>query len=232
MRKNYFLLILCLITLFPLAGYSQSWANFEKFKDENLRIGTPFPNEHRVVFMGNSITIGWQKYCPDFFAVNNYINRGISGQTTPQMLVRFRQDVINLKPTVVIILAGTNDIAGNTGFSTNEMIMDNIISMSELARIHNIKVILCSVLPAFEYPWKKGIEPAEKIVALNLMIKNYASQNGIIYVDYFTPMANEQNGLKSEYTYDGVHPNEAGYKIMEPLAQAAIKKIINEFNRR
>ena len=144
------------------------------------------------------------------------------------MLVRFRQDVINLKPSVVVILAGTNDIAGNTGFSSNEMILDNLISMSELAKINNIRVVLCSVLPVFDYPWRKGLDPAEKIVNLNKMIREYALQNNIIYLDYFTPMANEQNGLKNEYSYDGVHPNEAGYRLMGPLAEAAIVKSLKK----
>lgn len=203
--------------------YSQDWANTLQFKDENSKVGISLSGEKRVVFMGNSITIGWLKYSPDFFQDKPYINRGISGQTTPQMLVRFRQDVINLKPSLVVILAGTNDIAGNTGFSTNEMILDNIISMTELAHFNNIKVILCSLLPAFDYPWRKDLAPAEKIVDLNIHIKKYANQKGVIYLDYFTPMADERNGLKAEYTYDGVHPNAAGYILMGTLAESAIK---------
>jgi len=153
----------------------------------------------------------------------SYINRGISGQTTPQMLIRFRPDVVNLKPKVVVILAGTNDIAGNTGPSTLEMIEDNIASMVEIAKANNIKVVLCSVLPAFEYPWKPELEPAQKIVDLNKSIKEYSIKNEIIYVDYFTPMADEHNGLKKEFSEDGVHPNINGYKIMEPLVENAIK---------
>jgi lysophospholipase L1-like esterase len=180
------------------------------------------------VFMGNSITEGWMELCPEFFAGKQYINRGISGQTTPQMLIRFRADVIDLKPAVVIILAGTNDIAGNTGPSTLEMIMDNLISMTELAQASHIKVILCSVLPAFDYPWKPGLKPAEKIEALNEMIKDYCSKNGIIYLDYYSPMADMRNGLKSDYSEDGVHPNKQGYRVMEPLAEEAIKKALSQ----
>jgi len=204
--------------------HAQDWANLNRYKDENGKLGLPLPEENRIVFMGNSITEGWSKIRPDFFSAKSYINRGISGQTTPQMLLRFRSDVINLKPVLVVILAGTNDIAGNTGPSTLEMILDNIISMSELAQANGIKVILSSVLPAFDYPWKPGLNPAEKIAALNMMIKKYADQNGIIYLDYYTSMVDERKGLKKEYSNDGVHPNEAGYKIMEPLAEEAIKK--------
>jgi lysophospholipase L1-like esterase len=178
--------------------------------------------------MGNSITEGWSRFCPDFFAGRPFLNRGISGQTTPQMLVRFRPDAIDLKPAVVVILAGTNDIAGNTGPSTLEMIEENIISMAELAKANSIKVVLSSVLPAFDYPWKPGINPAEKIVALNAMIKKYADNNGIIYLDYFSSMADKRNGLKSEYSDDGVHPNEAGYRVMAPLAEEAIAKALKQ----
>ena len=199
------------------------WANFDKYKEDNLKLGLPTQDENRVVFMGNSITQGWGEENPEFFEGKSYINRGISGQTTPQMLVRFRPDVVNLKPKAVVILAGTNDIAGNTGPSTLEMIEDNIASMVEIAKANNIKVVLCSVLPAYDYPWKPGLNPAKKIVDLNKWIKDYAEKNEIIYVDYFTPMADQRNGLKKEYSEDGVHPNLAGYKVMEPLVEKAIE---------
>ena len=199
------------------------WANFDKYKEDNLKLGLPTQDENRVVFMGNSITQGWGEENPEFFEGKSYINRGISGQTTPQMLVRFRPDVVNLKPKAVVILAGTNDIAGNTGPSTLEMIEDNIASMVEIAKANNIKVVLCSVLPAYDYPWKPGLEPAQKIVDLNKWIKDYAKKNEISYVDYFTPMADRRNGLKKEYSEDGVHPNLAGYKVMEPLVEKAIE---------
>ena len=213
-----------------LAGSSsaQDWANTSRFKDANAKLAPPSSGEKRVVFMGNSITEGWINTDPDFFAGKPYVNRGISGQTTPQMLVRFRPDVINLNPAVVVILAGTNDIAGNTGPSTLEMILDNLISMTELAKANKIKVVLSSVLPAFDYPWKHGLEPAPKIVKLNEMIKKYADDNGIVYLDYFTAMVDERNGLKKELSGDGVHPNLAGYKIMEPLAGAAIKMALKK----
>jgi lysophospholipase L1-like esterase len=202
---------------------AQDWAGLNHFKAENANTVAITPNEKRVVFMGNSIFEGWVNLHPEFFAGKFYMNRGISGQTTPQMLVRFRADVIKLTPKVVVILAGTNDIAGNTGPSTLEMIMDNLISMAQLAKANGIKVILCSVLPAFDYPWKPGIQPAEKIVALNKLIKAYAAKDSsMIYLDFFSAMADEKNGMKAEYTTDGVHPNEAGYNVMEPLTEIAI----------
>lgn len=213
-----------------IAGFTfaQDWANTSRFKDENAKLAPPASGENRIVFMGNSITEGWIRTCPDYFTGKPYVNRGISGQTTPQMLVRFRPDVINMKPALVVILAGTNDIAGNTGPSTLEMILDNLISMAELAKANNIKVVLSSVLPAFDYPWKPGLEPAPKIIKLNEMIKNYAEKNNIVYLDYFSSMVDERNGLKKELSGDGVHPNLAGYKIMEPLAEAAIKMALKK----
>jgi lysophospholipase L1-like esterase len=209
-----------------LLAQNTDWANFDKYKEDNLKLRLPAQDEDRVVFMGNSITQGWGEEHPEFFEGKSYINRGISGQTTPQMLVRFRADVVNLKPKVVLILAGTNDIAGNTGPSTLEMIEDNIASMVEIAKANNIKVVLCSLLPAYDYPWKSGLNPAKKIVELNKWIKNFADKNDDIYVDYFTSMADERNGLKKEYSEDGVHPNLAGYKVMEPLVEVAIEEAL------
>ncbi len=202
------------------------WPNLTRFHDDNISIGLPAPGENRVVFMGNSITEGWSRIDPEFFSGKPYVNRGISGQTTPQMLIRFRPDAINLKPSVIVILAGINDIAGNTGPSTLEMIEDNLASMVDLAKANNIPVILCSVLPAFDFPWRPGLQPAEKVVQLNTWIKSEADKRGCVYLDYFTPMADERHGLKPELTSDGVHPNLAGYKVMEPLVESAIKKAL------
>ena len=171
MRILKLTLVMILATMLSEVTYSQDWANLARYKDDNTKLGLPKPGEKRVVFMGNSITEGWGNLNPDFFKGKPYVNRGISGQTTPQMLVRFRPDVINLKPAVVVILAGTNDIAGNTGPSTLEMIADNIYSMAEMAKANGIKVVICSVIPAFDYPWKPGLEPAEKIASLNEMLK-------------------------------------------------------------
>jgi len=204
------------------------WPNLAKYKKDNLKIGLPKSGEDRVVFMGNSITEGWAQDNPEFFEGKSYINRGISGQTTPQMLVRFRADVVNLKPKVVVILAGTNDIAENTGPTTLEMIEDNIASMVEIAKANNIKVVLCSVLPAYDYPWKPGLNPAEKIVNLNKWIKDHATKNGISYVDFYTPMADERNGLKKEFSEDGVHPNKKGYVVMAPLVEKAIADALTD----
>ena len=227
MKTFKLILVMLLASFFSKVTYSQDWANLERFKIENAKLGAPTYGENRVVFMGNSITEGWGNLSPAFFEGKAYINRGISGQTTPQMLVRFRPDVINLDPAVVVILAGTNDIAGNTGPSTLKMIAENIFSMAELAKANGIKVVLCSVLPAFDYPWKPGLEPAEKIVTLNGMIKSYADRNAIVYLDYFSAMANKQKGLMAEFTFDGVHPNKAGYMMMGPLAEKAIAEAIS-----
>jgi lysophospholipase L1-like esterase len=202
------------------------WANLKRFQKDNEKILAPKSNENRVVFMGNSITIGWERNDPAFFEGKPYINRGISGQTTPQMVLRFKQDVIDLKPKVVVILAGTNDIAGNTGPMTLEQTLDNIITMVQLAKANNIKVVLSSIIPAFDYPWKPGLEPAEKIVAINKMLKEYADKNSIVYLDYFSAMVDERNGLRKDLGNDGVHPNLAGYKIMEPLAEKAIAEAL------
>jgi lysophospholipase L1-like esterase len=207
---------------------AQDWPNLGKYASANAKLKAASKNEKRVVFLGNSITEGWIKKHPEFFANNSYINRGISGQTTPQMLVRFRADVVKLHPKVVVILGGTNDIAGNTGPSTIEMIEDNLASMAEIAMAHNIKVVLCSVLPVYDYPWRKGLQPAKKIMVLNAWIKGYCAKKRIIYVDYFSAMVDEHHGLKAELTPDGVHPNLKGYQIMEPLVQKAIKKVIKK----
>jgi lysophospholipase L1-like esterase len=205
---------------------AQDWAGLGTYQAENAKLAPPVKGENRVVFMGNSITEFWAKLHPEFFAGKPYVDRGISGQTSPQMLLRFRQDVVDLKPAAVIILAGINDIAGNTGPSTLEMIMNNIISMAQLAKANHITPILCSVLPANDFPWNPGTEPADKVITLNKMIRQYADENGIIYVDYFTPMVDDKKGLKAEYSDDGVHPNVAGYQVMEPLAEKAIEKAV------
>ena len=196
------------------------WANLAKYRDANSRLTPPAKNENRVVFMGNSITEGWQRYFPTMFAGKPYINRGIGGQTTPQMLVRFHPDVVALKPRVVVILAGTNDIAGNTGPSTLEMIEDNLASMAEIASANGIKVVLSSVLPVYDYPWKPGLEPAPKIIALNKWMKDYAKKHRAIYLDYHSAMADERGGMRSELASDGVHPTEAGYRVMARRASA------------
>lgn len=203
---------------------AQDWANLNYYRKANTLLENPADNEDRVVFMGNSITEFWKNIHPDFFVGKTYVNRGIGGQTTSQMLLRFRADVINLHPKVVVFLGGTNDIAGNTGDVTLDMIEDNIFSMIELARANDISVVLCSVLPVFEYPWSPGKQPAEKIIELNRALRFYAETHGITFVDFHTPMKDERNGLRLELGEDGVHPNVSGYLIMEPLVEEAIKK--------
>lgn len=201
---------------------AQDWPNLNKYQNQNTMLPLPVAGQKRIVFMGDSITEFWSTIDPDYFLGKPYINRGISGQTTPQMLLRFRADVIALHPAAVVILAGINDIAGNTGPSTIEMIRDNIFSMIELAKANHIKVILCSVLPAYDFPWKPNQEPIEKIKALNEILMNYADANNIVYLDYYSAMVDERKGLKADFSNDGVHPNKTGYQVMAPLAEKAI----------
>jgi lysophospholipase L1-like esterase len=220
--------LLCAFLALPLglAAAQQpsptDWANLARYRSANAELSAPASGEQRVVFMGNSITEAWAPFFAQEFPGKPYIGRGISGQTTPQMLVRFRQDVIALDPAVVVILGGTNDIAGNTGPSTLEMIEDNIASMTELAQANHIRVVLASVLPVYDYPWKRGLEPAQKIITLNAWIKAYAARVGATYVDFHTAMADEREGMRPALTRDGVHPNEAGYRVMAPLVEHAI----------
>ena len=202
------------------------WAYLARYRDDNARLGPPRPGERRVVFYGNSITDAWAQHFPAMFPGKPYVGRGISGQTTPQMLVRFRQDVVALRPAVVVILAGTNDIAGNTGPSTLDMIEDNLTSMVELATANGIAVVLSSVLPVYDYPWRPGLEPAPKIVALNAWMKQYATDHGVVYLDYYSAMVDARGGLQPGLTQDGVHPTEAGYRVMAPLAEAAIEQAL------
>jgi lysophospholipase L1-like esterase len=215
------------LMLLTTLSYGQDWANLKRFQQENSELMLAKAHEHRVVFMGNSITEGWLSIRPEFFKNKPYVNRGISGQTTPQMLVRFRQDVINLKPSTVVLLAGINDIAENTGPSTIEMIANNIISMAELAKANQINVIICSVLPANHFPWRQSIKPDEKVRKLNALLQSYSYENKLAYVDYYSAMVNDSHGLKKELGEDGIHPNKNGYLIMEPILEKAIKKYIN-----
>lgn len=217
-----------LVLLFFYMVEAQDWQNLNRYQKENKELMTFGIDENRVVFMGNSITEGWLKIRPDFFKNKPYVNRGVSGQTTPQMLLRFKQDVINLKPSVVVILAGVNDIAENTGPITIDNIFNNIISMIELAKVNNIKVILCSVLPVLDFPWRRGLKPSGKIINLNNLLRGYAKQHSLVYVDYFSIMVNSSNGLIEAYGYDGVHPNELGYSIMEPLLEKGITEVFNQ----
>ena len=206
-------------------GTMQDWANLKRFQESNEAL-KKITDPNRVVFIGNSITEGWSNFDEDFFIDNPFVNRGIGGQTTPQMLVRFKPDVVNLKPKSVVIMAGINDIAGNTGPVTIENIADNIISMAEIAVLNEINVYICTTLPASDFPWSPGLEPAPKVKELNAILKNYCIENGINYVDYYSSMSDAEGGLKvPEYTSanDLVHPNLAGYKVMEKIILSVLK---------
>ena len=206
----------------------QDWPALARYREANAGVAAPTKDEKRVVFMGDSITDGWK--LASYFPNKPYINRGISGQTTPQMLVRFRPDVIALKPQVVVILAGTNDIAGNTGPMTLEAIEGNLASMFELARASDVRVVIASVLPVSDYAKNREGKPInqttrrppEKIIALNGWLKKYATQNGLTYLDYFSAMVDEKGFLKEELSNDGLHPNDKGYVVMQPLVEQAI----------
>lgn len=222
------ILIMLMLTFAIEIVKAQDWANIKKYEEANSKVQPPANNENRVVYMGDSITDFWIGNDSIFFAGKPYLDRGISGQTTGQMLVRFREDVINLKPSVVVILGGINDIAQNNGPSKLEDIFGNIISMAELARANHLKVVLSSVLPAIHFPWKPAIDPAPQVKALNEMLKNYTRQNHMIYLDYFTAMADEKGGMQTGLSKDGIHPNLYGYKIMEPLAEQAINDALKK----
>jgi len=205
------------------------WPNLGRYREADAKTPPPAAGEDRVVFMGDSITDGWGKGKAPFFPGKPYINRGISGQTTPQMLVRFRSDVIDLKPKVVVTLAGTNDIAGNTGQETLENIEDNLASMSELARANGIRVVLASVMPVCDsLQPQTARRPPQQIVALNDWIKNYTSKNGLVYLDYYSAMVDSAGMLKQDLTRDCLHPNDAGYAVMQPLAERAIEEALRK----
>lgn len=205
------------------------WPQLGRYRAANAALAPVTAGEQRVVFYGDSITDAWGRRAGaenTFFPGKPYVNRGISGQTTAQMVVRFRQDVIDLHPVAVVILAGTNDVAGNTGPMTPEMTEDNFRSMADLAHANGIKVILASITPAFDYPWRRGLEPAPKIRALNAWLKDYCEQHGYTYLDYYTALTDAEGGMKPETSIDGVHPTAKGYAIMSPLAQAAIDQAL------
>ncbi|MBW2962504.1 GDSL-type esterase/lipase family protein [Mesonia aestuariivivens] len=222
--KNKILFILVVICTMANAQ-KKDLANFKFYHDQNSALKDQLPMRDHVVFMGNSITQFWKDKHPEFFKDNLYVDRGISGQTSSQMLLRFRRDVIDLKPKAVVILAGINDIAQNTGPITVENIFGNIVSMVELAQANDIQVILCSVLPASKFPWESTINPIEKIIQLNNLISTYAETHNLPYVNYYEAMVMKDKAINPVYANDGVHPNREGYLVMEPLVNAEIEKL-------
>lgn len=205
-------------------GWSD-WTNFKKYAGQNASVSAPEKGEKRVVFLGNSIFEGWLQLRPEFFAGKPYYDRGISGQTTPQMLLRFYEDVLALQPDVLVLKAGINDIAENTGSYNEKYTLNNIKAIAQLARAHKINVVLCSVLPANKFPWRPSILPADKVISLNQGIKQFADEYKFYYIDLYSSVVDDQKGLKIEYSEDGVHPNVAGYKVLEPLVEEAILKV-------
>lgn len=212
-----------------IAIYTDDFGQLARYREENAAVGLPRAKENRVVFLGDSITDYWK--LADYFPGKPYLNRGIDGQTTPEMLVRFRQDVIELRPTVLVVLAGTNDLAGVTGPARNEDIEANYASMAELARMHDIRVAFASLLPAHNYTQDAkesfALRPPERILALNRWLKDYCAKQGLVYLDYFSALVDEHGMLRRDLSEDGLHPNAAGYKIMAPLAEKAIAKAIS-----
>ena len=229
MKKTVILLLLALMGIHSQTAYAQSheFAMIDAYAEQNQQLGEPKKGEKRVVFMGNSITFNWAWMRGDFFNNNGLVGRGISGQTTYQFLLRFRQDVVNLKPKVVVINYGTNDIAENTGAYSEEHTFNNIKAMCDLARYHKIKVVLASTLPHKGFGWNPDIKDAmEKIKSLNARVKAYAKKNKITYVDYFSAMVNaDGTAMRDDLSEDGVHPNARGYEIMEALILPVVNKL-------
>ena len=203
------------------------WPNLAKYRKPNEKLKGSSSREDRIVLVGDSITEGWTEFNPGFFQENNMVNRGISGQTTPQMLIRLKQDAIHLDPKIIIINGGTNDIWGNTGPSTPDMIIDNLCSMEEIASKHNIQVVLSTILPVYQYPERDDIiDPPKTISFINSVLQDYCNKNSLAFLDYFSPMADEKKGLRSDYGTDGVHPNKQGYSVMEHVFRETISGIV------
>lgn len=227
MRRFIFFVSFFFVCFFCNAQKFNELINLKRYEKANAELLLPVKGEKRVVFIGNSITQGWADQRPEFFKSNGYVGRGIGGQTSPQLLSRFRRDVINLKPVAVVINIGTNDIAENTGPYDPDFTLGNIMSMAELAKANGIKVILSSVLPVAEYPWRKEIKDVpDKIEALNAGIRAYAKKNKFAYIDYYAVMHDENRALRGTYGRDGVHPVAEGYAVMEKTAKEVIDKVI------
>lgn len=210
-----------------LARLRADWAQLLHYRNDNLRLPPPDPAMPRVIFLGDSITESWPLAQLGLTRLE-VLNRGISGQTTPQMLVRFQQDVVRLRPAVVHILAATNDFAENTGPMTLAAMEDNFRSMVEIAEANHIRVVLASVLPTLDFPWRPGLQPSPRIIALNEWLRAYARQRRLVYVDYYAALADSAGGLKSALSEDGVHPNQAGYDLMKPLARQSVGQALGQ----
>ncbi len=223
-RKIVILSLFSCLVLFAQAQTPTDWANFGRYEQANEQIR----QSPKAVLMGNSITEGWAAKHPEFFAEHQYVGRGISGQTTAQMLARFRADLLDLAPRVAVIAGGTNDIAQNNGYISLAHILDNIISMAELARANGVVPVLCSVLPVADFGWRKGLNPAPKVIELNAMIRAYAQKAKILYVDYHSAMADAQGGMIADYSNDGVHPTEVGYEVMERILPPVVDKALKQ----
>jgi lysophospholipase L1-like esterase len=221
--------LLCAGYLWAQKPATQDWPDLARYRADNEALPPAAPDVQRVVFFGDSITDGWGRTPTTgvFFPGKPYVNRGISGQTTPQMLVRFQQDVVHLHPAAVVILAGTNDIAGNTGPSTQQMIEDNYTSMAEIAKQNGIKVVFASITPAFAYPWKPEVQPVERIRELNKWLQDFCSANGCVYLDYYSSMTDAKGAMLPGLSSDGVHPTAKGYAVMAPLAERAIARALS-----
>ena len=203
------------------------WPNLAKYRKANEELKASSSGGDRIVLVGDSITEGWTEFNPGFFQENNMVNRGISGQTTPQMLIRLKQDAIHLDPKIIIINGGTNDIWGNTGPSTPDMIIDNLCSMAEITAKKNIQVVLSTILPVYQYPDRDDIiDPPKTISFINSVLQDYCNKNSLAFLDYFSPMADEKKGLRSDYGTDGVHPNKQGYSVMEQVVRETISGIV------
>ena len=227
--------LLCAVGFLLFAGYvlaqdkpAEDWPNLGRYRAENEALPPPSAGEKRVVFFGDSITDAWGRSVGEFFPGKPYVNRGISGQTTPQMLIRFQQDVVHLHPAAVVILAGTNDIAGNTGPTTNQMVEDNFASMADIAKQSGIKLVFASILPAYSYPWKPSIQPVERIRELNAWLKEFCEKHKCVYLDYYSAMADEKGAMRPGLASDGVHPTAQGYAVMAPLAEKAITHALSK----
>jgi lysophospholipase L1-like esterase len=215
----------CLLAQEKVGQNWTEWTNFSRYAEQNKITPAPAKGERRVVFLGNSIFEGWLNLRPEFFENKPYHDRGISGQTTPQMLLRFYEDVVALNPEVLVLKAGINDIAENTGVYSQKNTLNNLMAIAQLARANKIKVIICSVLPVSEFPWRKELNPGDKVISLNNELKKFAAVNKFYYLDLYSFVVDDNKGMKSEYASDGVHPTVAGYKVMEPLLEEAIGRV-------